>query len=149
MGQNSNGEVFLRADRVDGDTLHEQGVHVIAGGDTLQVAFTEAVLLITCEAACGFLDVVHTLPEAQRERAYLELCIKAGLVLVQVLFLVFVVELILQVEELAPRTEELVARVIIRRISHGVLGVADEGFNLLSVILTAISLSSHVHFPAF
>ena len=109
VGHNSNGEVFLRADGVDSDTLHEQGVHVIACRDTLQVAFTKAVLLITCESACGFLDVVDTLPEAQGEGADLELCIEAGLVLIQVLLLVFVVELILQVEELAPRTEELVA----------------------------------------
>jgi hypothetical protein len=112
--KHSNSEILLRADSIDGNALHEKGVHIVAGRDTLKVALTKAIFLITGETCRGSFNIVHTLSEAKRKRPDLELSVEARLILVQVLLFVFIEKLILQVEELAPGTEELIARVIIR-----------------------------------
>ena len=98
----SNSEVLLRADSIDGDTLQEQGVHIVAGRNSLQVALTQAVLLIRGETGWGALNVIHTLTEADGKRADLELSIEASLIFVQILLFVFVEELILEVKQFAP-----------------------------------------------
>ena len=112
--QVSNSKVSLRAHSVDCEALHKQSIHVVAGRDALQVALSQAVLLVTGQPCRGSLDVIHAFPEADGKGADLELGIEASLILVQVLFFVFVEELILHVQELAPGPEELVPRVIIR-----------------------------------
>ncbi len=144
----SDSKISLSADSVDGDSLLEERAHIVAGRDTLEVALSKAVLLVAWKAWCGVLNIVDALAEAAGKGADLELGIEAGLVLIQVLLFVFVEEHVLHVEQLAPGAEETITVVIIRRVGHGVLSIADVGTDLLSVLLTAVGGASRIHFSS-
>jgi hypothetical protein len=98
----SNSEVLLRAHSIDGNALHEKGVHIVTSRDTLKVALTKAILFITGEACRGTFYIVDAISEANWKRADLKLSVEASLIFIQVLLFVFIEELILQVKELAP-----------------------------------------------
>ena len=81
---------------------------------------------------------MNALSEADGECANLQLGVEAGLVVVDVLLFVFVEEHALQLKQLAPGSEELVAACIIRRVGHGMLRISDVSLDLLIVVLTTI-----------
>ena len=139
----SNGEVSGPAECVDGDFLLEVLAHVVSGWDSLEVALSEAVLLVAGEA--GAVDVVHAGVEAAGERADFQLGVEPPLILIQVLLLVLVEEHVLKVEQLVPRAEETVTVVVIRRIGHCVLRITDECLDLLRVFLAVIGLATSCH----
>ena len=134
----SDSEFSRRFDGVDADLLQSEHVKIVSGGDPLEVALAHAVLLRRGETSWAVLDVIHAVVEALGDRAHLESCVEAALVLVEVLLLVLVEEGVLEVEQLGPSAEEFVAVVVIGRVGHGVLAVAHVSADLLSVILTPI-----------
>ena len=142
----SNGEVSGPAECVYSDFLLEVLAHVVSGGDSLEVALSEAVLLVAGEAGAGAaVDVVHAGVEAAGERADFQLGVEPPLILIQVLLLVLVEEHVLKVQQLVPRAEETVAVVVIRRIGHCVLRITDERLDLLRVFLAVIRLATSCH----